>query len=300
MTFRHSPRFGIACMTGYVLLFVITNMITKGLAQSLPLAEIAFFRYSVAVPVILVLMAGGGAAMQVNRVSVHIVRGVLAAAGSLCGYHAIAVLPLGDATALFYLGPLLVTGGAALLLRERPGALRVCCVLAGFSGVILIAQPHATQTAGVLAGAGNALCAAAGVLLIRAVRSTEEPVSLAVTTSVVCTAVLAPLAATCWVTPTWTDVAALAALGAAGGLATVLLNAAYQAVPAAQLATIDYLAVPASLAAGMAAWADLPAWPAIAGSVIIVAAGITGTVFKRTDSAQTRPAIATKALAASQ
>jgi len=197
MTFRHSTRFGIACMTGYVLLFVITNMITMGLTQSLPLAEIAFFRYLVAVPVILVpdgrgrCCAAGEPCFRPHRA-----RRFSRPRAASCGYHAIAVLPLGDATALFYLGPLLVTGGAALLLRERPGALRVCCVLAGFAGVILIAQPHATHTAGVLAGAGNALCARRG----RAVdprRPEHRGAGFARRhdKSAVCTVALAPLAA---------------------------------------------------------------------------------------------------------
>lgn len=298
MSTRHGPRFGIACMTGYVALFVATNMITKALAHSLPLTEIALFRYAIAIPTIFALMAASGVALQINRFTVHVTRGLLAVVGSLCGYQAIAALPLGDATALFYVAPLLVTAGAVVVLRERTGLLRLSCVLAGFGGVILIAQPHAAQTTGVLAGAGNALCAAAGVLVIRATRSTESALSLAVTTSAVCTAVLIPIAALSWATPTWPEWAALAALGAAGGLATVLLNTAYQSAPAAQLATIDYLAVPASLAVGTAAWADLPTWPAIAGSAIIVAAGIASATLKGTGVAPKPRSAASGALTA--
>lgn len=280
---RRKPKFGLICMAGYVSLFVVTNLITKLLTISLPLAEIAFFRYALAVPTLAVILATApGAALRIGRISVHVARGLLAAAGSLCGYYAISQLSLGDATALFYVGPLLVTGGAALLLRERPGAIRLLCVFAGFCGVLMIAQPHAADAFGVLAGAGNALCAASGVLLVRAVRNSEEPLSLAVTTSVVCAIVLAPVAAQCWSPLSWTDVLALAALGVTGGLATVLLNTAYQSAPAAPLATIDYLAVPASLLAGTALLSDLPAWPALAGALLIVFAGITSAAREAT------------------
>jgi drug/metabolite transporter (DMT)-like permease len=257
MSVHRNLKFGLICMAGYVLFFVVSNMITKMLAKSLPLAEIAFFRYAVAIPTILMLLAAApGASLRVNRAFVHVVRGLLAAAGSLCGYFAIAVIPLGDAT--FYIGPLVVTAGAALFLRERPGPIRLLCVLTGFCGVLMIAQPHAADAAGILAGAGNALCAASGVLLVRAVRNSEDALSLAATTSVVCAIVLAPLAASSWSPVSWMNLMALAALGVTGALATVLINTAYQSAPAAPLATIDFLAVRRASLQAPRSWPTCP------------------------------------------
>lgn len=106
MELTRRPMFGPACMLVYVPLFVATNALTKALSNGLPLAEIAFFRYAVAVPVIgMVLLTARTGGVRVSRAGLHLVRGALAAGGSFSGYAAMASLPLGDATALFYLAP---------------------------------------------------------------------------------------------------------------------------------------------------------------------------------------------------
>jgi drug/metabolite transporter (DMT)-like permease len=266
---------GIACMFAYVALYVGTNMLTKVLAPSLPLVQIALFRYAFAVPLILfVLMAAGKSSFRVNSARVHVVRGVLAAAGSVCGYAAIAALPLGDATALFFTAPLLVAGGAVFVLGERSGILRGVCIAAGFAGVFMIAQPHFAGLAGIAAGLGNASCAALGVLTVRRFRKTEGALPLAFTTSIVCVAVLGVPAFLTWSAVSPPDLLALVALGILGGAATILLNVAYQNAPAPMLAGIDFLAVPSSVLAGAVMWDQPIVLQAAAGCMVVVAAGL--------------------------
>lgn len=267
--------FGVACMFVYVMLYVGTNMLTKLLAPSLPLVQIALFRYGFAVPVILfVLAAAGKCAFRIGSARVHAVRGLLAAAGSVFGYAAIAALPLGDATALFFTAPLLVAAGAVFVLGERSGVLRGVCIAVGFAGVFMIAQPHFAGLGGIAAGLGNALCAALGVLMVRRFRNTEGALPLAFTTSIVCVAVLVVPAYLTWSSVSPKDLVALIALGAMGGAATILLNVAYQNAPAPMLAGIDFLAVPLSVAAGAAMWDQPIALQAAAGCMLVVAAGL--------------------------
>ena len=74
------------------------------------------------IPVILlVLAASPNSTFRITSGTVHFTRGILAAVGSICGYAAIAELPLGDATALFFMAPLFVTAGAVFVLREKSG-----------------------------------------------------------------------------------------------------------------------------------------------------------------------------------
>ena len=280
---------GLVCMFGYVFLFVATNAVTKRLSESLPLTEIALFRYALAVPtILLVLGATRGATLRIDSAGLHLVRGVLAVIGSLSGYGAMASLPLGDATALFFLSPLLVTAGAALMLRERPSAVRGSCIVAGFIGVLMIAQPHFASLPGVMAGLANAACAASGVLLVRHARNRESALSLALTTSLVCSAVLSLPASAVWVQPSLPEFAALVALGVMGGFATALLNTAYQSAPAPLLASIDYLSVPGSLLAGALVWNDSPTAQAFAGAAIVVAAGLSSLACRSEAGADAR------------
>lgn len=275
MTGSNSTFRGIIYMLGYVLLFIATNAVTKVMAVSLPLVQVATFRYAFAVPaILLVFVLSSKEGVRIADPRVHVGRGMLAAAGSLCGYYAISKLSLGDATSLFFLAPLLVTAGAAFFLRERAGMVRMLCIAGGFAGVVLIAQPHLGGIAGILAGLGNAACAASGVLLVRFVRNREGALSLALTTSAVCTAILVPPTIFVWTPVSADELLALSALGLMGGMATLLLNLAYQQAPASLLASIDYLAVPGSLVGGFLFWSEIPTWQALAGCSVILGAGI--------------------------
>jgi drug/metabolite transporter (DMT)-like permease len=91
MEIANRPAFGPACMLCYVGLFVATNAVTKSLSASLPVVEIALFRYAVAVPVVIVVVALRHGRARMNSPALHMLRGILAAVGSVCGYFAMAI-----------------------------------------------------------------------------------------------------------------------------------------------------------------------------------------------------------------
>lgn len=279
-------RRGIPYMLGYLVLFVAANAATKHLTLTLPLVEIAYFRYALAIPVIWLVLARRGDAFRINSLGAHVGRGLLAAIGSICGYAAIATLPLGDATVLFYVAPLLTAAGAALLLGERADLATAICVAAAFAGVVMVAQPNLGSGSGlaVAAGVANAICAASGVLLVRWLRSTEQPLSLALTTSIVCAASLFLPAQLSWSDRASDVMLELAALGIMGGSATLLLNLAYSSSPAPLLASLDFLAVPGSMIAGSVLWDQHPSWIAAGGCAVIVTAGLSNAVRPRISS----------------
>ena len=74
-------------------------------------------------------------------------RALLRAAGEtlsvLCYIVALARLPIADVIALLQTAPLALVLGAAFLLKERVGALRLVLVLVGFAGALMVAQPGA-------------------------------------------------------------------------------------------------------------------------------------------------------------
>jgi S-adenosylmethionine uptake transporter len=98
--------------------------------------------------------------------------------------------------------------------------------------------------------------------------------SLALTTSGICSAVFAALMLPAFSMPTPAELALLLPLGVMGGPATVLLNLAYQNAPAPVLAAIDYLSVPSSMVAGVFLWHDIPAPMAVGGASLMAAASL--------------------------
>ena len=62
-------------------------------------------------------------------------------AGSIGLIGALAIAPFAFVTAIFQATPLVVTMGAALVLRERVGPRRWCAVIVGLAGVLIILRP---------------------------------------------------------------------------------------------------------------------------------------------------------------
>jgi drug/metabolite transporter (DMT)-like permease len=149
--------------------------------------------------------------------------------------------------------------------------------------VVMVAQPNlgSGSCIAVVAGIANAICAASGVLFVRWLRSTEQPLSLALTTSIVCAASLFLPAQLSWSDRAPDVMFELAALGIMGGSATLLLNLAYSSAPAPLLASLDFLAVPGSMVAGSVLWDQQLSWIAACGCAVIVIAGLSNAVRPR-------------------
>src|SRR6185295_17973375 len=104
----------------------------------------------------------GAGAFRTQRPGLQLVRGLLFAGSAFCFFLAIARLPLADTMAVFFIYPLIVLLGSALLLRERIGPLRWAMVIAGFGGALLVIRPSLSGISGgdafaLLSGVGYAL-----------------------------------------------------------------------------------------------------------------------------------------------
>ena len=93
--------------------------------------------------------------VRTTRPGLHLVRGTVLIASSLCFFSAVKYLPLAEATALNYTSPILVTLLAGWLLHERITLPRWGFAAAGFVGMLLIVRPgigHSRQRRLVRAG----------------------------------------------------------------------------------------------------------------------------------------------------
>jgi drug/metabolite transporter (DMT)-like permease len=96
-------------------------------------------------------------------------RGTCGAAGFICLFKALSLLPLGDCVTLFFLGPILTSVLTHVSLGEPISSLEAAASLTSFSGVVLIADPSfaarvpasgASDAGGRTVGVLLALCAA--------------------------------------------------------------------------------------------------------------------------------------------
>jgi drug/metabolite transporter (DMT)-like permease len=278
---------GIALKLGSVLLFTIMASCVKAARDVAPPGETVFFRSFFAIPPILIYawMRGRMADVFVARDPLaHATRGVVGVTSMFAGFTALAYIPLPEQIAIGFAAPLIATGLAALLLRERVRLFRWAAVAIGLVGVIVMIEPRLTLAAGggvgdrESLGAGFALMAAAtaafATIHIRKLVQTETTLSIVFWFSVTCTLAGLATAPFGWAWPEPSIFALLVAAGLLGGTAQILLTESYVHADASTLAPFDYSSMLYALLIGWLIFAEIPTAQVLVGAAIVIAAGL--------------------------
>ncbi len=268
---------GVVCMLLGVILLVLNDALIKTLTLGYPVGQLLFLRGLFVIPWVLLLAtrAGGLRALRVINVRGQAWRGACVIAGSFLFVSGLRHLPLADAVAISFTGPLFITAMAPYALGERVGWRRRGAVLAGFVGVLIMARPggEALQWA-VLLPLGAALCGGVRDLITRRIARSETTVSmLFVTTTVVMLAGLAtvPLG---WAPLDTADLWTFAASGVLVAGAHYLMIEAFRHGEAALVAPFKYSTMVWAVLFGYLFFGDLPDTWTLAGAAVVVFAGL--------------------------
>ncbi|MCV0396817.1 MAG: DMT family transporter [Rhizobiaceae bacterium] len=135
---------GILCGMGASIAFSLNDVAIKWLSGDYPLHQITFLRGLIAICITLALFVpldGGYRALLTNRFGFHVVRGLIVIVANMSFYAALATMPLGEATAIYFVAPLFITALSVVLLGELVGPRRWTAVLVGLAGVVLVIRP---------------------------------------------------------------------------------------------------------------------------------------------------------------
>jgi len=121
----------------------INDMLIKHLSDYYPLHEMVFVRSVIGIvfSLILVQLEGGWRILKTSRPGLHFLRGLMLVMANMLFFTSITVLPLADASAIFFISPVLITLLSVPLLGEAIDRNRIAGVLLGFIGVVIIMQP---------------------------------------------------------------------------------------------------------------------------------------------------------------
>jgi len=121
----------------------INDMLIKLLSDHYPLHQMVFLRSAIGIVFSLAALQfeGGFSLLRTDQIWLHLLRGLCIVGANMAFFAAIAVIPLADATALFFVAPLFITILAAPFLGERVGARRLGAVVFGFLGVLIMLRP---------------------------------------------------------------------------------------------------------------------------------------------------------------
>ncbi|MFT4793567.1 MAG: drug/metabolite transporter (DMT)-like permease [Paracoccaceae bacterium] len=258
----------------------------KAVADDIPPGQIVFFRSVFALPPLIVIYALRGelrSGLRVKARGGHVLRGAIGAAGMGLMFTSYGLLPLPEATAITFAAPLFATLLAAPLLGERLRRYRIMATLAGLAGVAVVMAPRLTIFGGAEAstaegwGAAAALAAALFMALaqiqVRRLTRTETTTSIVLWFTISCS-VYSLVTIGGWRAPDPAQWALLALAGLLGGVAQVMLTAAYKNAEAGLVAPFDYLSMLFATLIGFAIFAEIPATPTIIGAAVVIVAGI--------------------------
>lgn len=272
----HAPLRGILLLVGSTVFFALTDVVTKQLTTALPVSQIAWMRYATfaLMMVPFVYLTGGPALFRTARPGLQALRAFAMVASTLLFTTGLPYLPVADATAIFFVAPILIMALSIVFLGEKVGIRRWSAAAVGLLGVLVVIRPRsgAFQVAALLPLV-SAASWALGAIITRKTGS-EHPLTTMIYTSILGALSLSTAVPFNWVTPDWK----VAGLGiAAGGLFSIgqwFLIMAYRQGNASVIAPFSYTQLIWAGLLGFWVFGTTPdAW-AIVGAAIIAASGL--------------------------
>lgn len=301
-TTQDRPAAGIAFVIAGMAAISVNDMLIKQLSDGYPLHQIILARSAIALlfSLVLVKMEGGWTILRTRQPGLHLLRGLLVVVSNMCFFVALSMIPLADATALFFAAPFFITVLSIPILGEKVGPLRIGAVLVGFAGVLVMQRPWASGSdlqadrLVLLLPVFAALTYSLMQLLTRKLGSTTRASALSI--YIQATFIMVSLGfwavagdgrfATghdnpslvfllrAWVWPPPGDWMVLIGLGMVSAIVGYCLAQAYRLSDAATIAPFEYILMPMAVFWGWLIWSELPGIAVWTGMAMIVGAGL--------------------------
>lgn len=269
---------GVWCMIAGTLLLTSQDAITKWMTTKYHVGEILFYRgiFAFLPIIILVIWSGRLSLLATKSLRTTLTRAILGTATSIFVVLSFVHLPLATALAIIFLSPIMLTALSVPLLREHIGWRRWLAVFVGFCGVLLIMRPT---------GEGDwlyygiplftALLATFRDIVTRSMKGGDSSVSILFFSMVVALltgSISLPFFGVSW--PTAFDIFLFSIGGTMVGLAHLLQIQALLFASGGTVAPFKYLSLVYAAVIGYVIWGDVPDSWKIAGSGLIVGAGL--------------------------
>jgi drug/metabolite transporter (DMT)-like permease len=184
-------------------------------------------------------------------------------------------LPLAEAFAITFAGPIFITALSVPILGEKVGIRRWSAVLVGLVGVAMILRPGAAVfRPEALLPLTAAFCYAMVMLITRKLVRRDGTMTILFWTALGASFVTAAALPFDWTAPSALDWLLFAFIGLAGTCTMFLMAQAYRHAPAAVIAPFDYSILIWGIIIGWVVWREVPdpgIWPGVA---VLMASGL--------------------------
>jgi len=287
---------GVICVVSAMLIFIGNDASIKYLSGDYPIHQLVFTRTLVALVITLTIARfdGGLAGLKTRRPWLHLTRGMLIVGANLTYFLSLAVMPIANTMALFFIAPLFITMLSAFFLKEQVGFRRWIGVLIGLSGMLIMVGPQggSLQLVAMLPVAA-ALCYATMQMLTRIMAATDRATAMAfyIQLSFLCVSsglglflgdgryaghddATLEFLFRAWQKPESGHLLLMILSGLCVGLGGYLLSQGYRVAQASMVAPFEYAALPWGVAAGFVIWGEVPGTTTWIGIALIVGGGL--------------------------
>lgn len=214
----------------------------------------------------------------------HVIRGLLLALSALSMFAAVVFMPLVDATAIFFVEPLILTILGIVFLSEPIGIRRSVALMIGFVGALIVIRP-AFETVGLVAllPLFAAICSAGCIAITRkrADRETPRPMQFWISVFgalfLIVALTFGPYTRIDSLHPSWPTIAQWVGLVGIGILATIvhmLVITAIQGAPVGVIAPFAYVQILGASLIGVLYFGNIPDPITLIGIIIIIGSGL--------------------------
>lgn len=262
--------------TGFVLAGM--DVTAKYLALEIPVLVVLWGRYFFHTVLTFGIYAGKRRSfefLRARRPGLQLIR-----AGALFGatsfmYVAITRMPLGDAAAIQFFAPVLVTLISGLFLGEHLGPRRIGAVIVAFIGVMFVARPGSGVLGwDALLPLTTAFLLAIYMVMTRVIRDKDNRDATTFYSTAVGAIILTALVPFFWQSLSPLQWVLMATMGLAGAVGHFLLVKAFHSAEASMLAPFTYSQVVGAIIWGLVIFGDVPSpWTAM-GATLIIGSGV--------------------------
>ena len=287
---------GIIFIMIAMAIFSLQGIAAKWINNDYSILQIVLFRSFVAVPATLLLYRyeGQWGLPRTQQPYLEFLRGFFFFLSFTTSFMAFASIPLAEADAIRFAGPLMITMFSVLLLGEKVKMYRWIALIIGFIGVLFIVRPGTTTfNLGSVFGLLSIIFYSCVVLVTRKLKETDSSATQSFYSSLVylsAAIILNPVAFLLpdvnnthpgiafllrdWQTPTMIDLTIMLGLGIVWAGATYFVAQAYSTAPASIVAPFEYISLPINIMWGLILFQEIPMFATWIGAALTIASGL--------------------------
>lgn len=264
----------ISWMVAASVSFTVLVVAVRELSDSLPTAEILFFRAAFSVALLMAwLCRSGFSAVATKRPFGHAARCISTFSAMMMWFYAVGHSTLADSVAIQSTYPLFTIVLVTLFLGERPSMIRWAATAVGIVGMLIIVRPGVIPlTVPTLMLLGASICYALSNTFVKFLSDTEPANRLVFIQNASLAVFSAGPAFYGWVDPPWAEIPWIVALVVSGLSAHMCLTRALGLGDASLVMPFDYLRLPFAAILGFMLYLEVPDTATIIGGLVIFAA----------------------------